>query len=112
MTTEAEALIDRARFFREYMGTVLNLATGSLVLSVTFLHDKANHLVGAWLLKRSWRFLLTTIFFGVMYNYVLDLYVAAKGQSYGGLLKFLSAIFHLAFFIAIAYLFRFGLGNI
>jgi hypothetical protein len=39
-------LVERAKFFREHMTTVLNLATGALVLSVTFLQDQAGHLQG------------------------------------------------------------------
>jgi hypothetical protein len=107
-----ESLLERAKFFREHVSTVLNLATGSLVLSVTFLHDKAGHLQQAWLLKRSWWFLMISVLCGVAYNYVLNLYVRKKGQRYGTLLKVLSFCFHLAFVLAMCYLFRFGLWNI
>jgi hypothetical protein len=39
-----DTLLERAKFFRDHVATVLNLATGSLVLSVTFLHDKGQDL--------------------------------------------------------------------
>jgi hypothetical protein len=41
MTNQNNSLLDRAKFFREHAAPVLNLATGWLVLSVTFLHDQA-----------------------------------------------------------------------
>ncbi len=105
-------LIERAKFFREHMTTVLNLATGALVLSVTFLHDQAGHLQGMWLLQRSWLCLLVTIFCGVAYSYILDLYIKFKGSQYGVVLLVLSFAFHASFLVAICYLFRFGVRNI
>jgi Kef-type K+ transport system membrane component KefB len=105
-------LLERAKFFRDHVATVLNLATGSLVLSVTFLHDKAGSLRDAWLLKLSWWFLLFSILFGVAYNYTLNVYVKAEGDRYGVLLRILSFVFHSAFIVAIFYLFRFGMKNI
>src|SRR5215470_2164773 len=95
-----DTLLERAKFFREHVATVLNLATGSLVLSVTFLHDQFGHLHDAWLLKRSWWFLIFAILFGVAYNYTLNIYVRENGNRYAELLKVLSLIFHLSFVVA------------
>jgi hypothetical protein len=107
-----DPLLQRASFFREHVSTVLNLATGSLVLSVTFLHDQFGHLRNTWLLKRSWWLLAFAILFAVAYNYTLNIFVKDDGARYGGLLKILSFLFHLAFVVAIFYLFRFGLWNV
>jgi hypothetical protein len=107
-----DPLLERAKFFREHVATVLNLATGSLVLSVTFLHDQTGHLRNTWLLKRSWWLLFLTIFFGVGYNYVLNIYLRQEGARYNTLLKILSFAFHVAFIVAVCYLLRFGLWNI
>jgi hypothetical protein len=49
-----DSLLDRAKFFREHVRTILTLATGSFVLSVTFLHDIAPKPQHAEYLKRSW----------------------------------------------------------
>lgn len=107
-----DTLLERAKFFRDHVATVLNLATGSLVLSVTFLHDKAGNLRGGWLLRRSWWFLLVSILFGVAYNYTLNVYVKEEGDRYGLLLRIISFVFHAAFVVAVLYLFRFGMKNI
>jgi hypothetical protein len=107
-----DTLLERAKFFRDHVATVLNLATGSLVLSVTFLHDKAGSLRDAWLLKRSWWFLLFSILFGVVYNYTLNVYVKEEAKRYRILLRVISFVFHVTFFVAICYLFRFGMKNI
>jgi succinate dehydrogenase hydrophobic anchor subunit len=105
-------LLERAKFFREHVSAVLNLATGSLVLSVTFLHDQSGHLRQPWLLKRSWWLLFLTIFLGVAYNYVLNQYVRLDGKRYATLLSILSAMFHAGFVCAVCYLLRFGLWNL
>jgi len=112
MTNQSNSLLDRAKFFREHVATVLNLATGSLVLSVTFLHDQAAHLKQTWLVRRSWWFFFLTIFLGVAYNYVLNAYVQKEGGRYGTLLKILSGLFHAMFVLAVCYLLRFGLWNL
>ena len=112
MTNPNNSLLDRAKFFREHVATVLNLATGSLVRSVTFLHDQAGHLKQTWLVRRSWWFLFLAIFLGVAYNYVLNAYVQKEGARYGTLLKILSGLFHAMFVVAVCYLLRFGLWNL
>lgn len=113
-TTErakSDALLDRAKFFREHIQAILTLATGSFVLSITFLHDIATKPQHADYLKRSWAALVVTILLGVIYNYVLSVYVRVAGKSYGQLLSGISALFHLAFLVAIYYMLRFGMVN-
>lgn len=105
-------LLDRSKFFRDHVGGVLNLATGALVLSITFLHNEEGHLRQTYLLKRSWTFLFATIFLAVAYNYILNQYVRNEGKRYTWPLRGLSLLFHAAFVFAIFYLFRFGLWNV
>lgn len=105
-------LLERSKFFREHVASVLNLATGALVLSVTFLHNEEGHLKQTWLLERCWIFLFATIFLAVAYNYTLNHYVRSDGSRFRWPLTVLSLAFHVAFVIAIFYLFRFGLWNV
>jgi hypothetical protein len=75
----AEVTIDkRFEFFQDYVKTVLNLSTGALILSVTFLHDivgigsekgppKAIYFRG--LLGFAWLFFLGSIFGALYYLY-------------------------------------------
>ncbi len=107
-----ESLLEKAKFFREHVQTILNLAAGSFVLSVTFLHDIAPKTQHADYLRRSWFFFLVTILVGLLYNYVLSIYVSVSAKSYGTFLWIISAIFHLSFVVAIYYLFRFGIANL
>jgi hypothetical protein len=114
---DSGSLLERAKFFREHIQTILNLATGSLVLSVTFLHDvvtsKAQHIA---YLKRSWVIFVGCIFLGLVYNYVLAIYVRVNattgGKKFGALLMVVSLLFHLSFIAAIGYMLEFGLGNL
>lgn len=108
----SESLLDRAKFFREHVQTILSLATGSFVLSVTFLHDiatKARHVED---LKRSWGIFVTTILLGLVYNYVLSIYVTVGGRRYGTLLSVISFFFHGSFVAALYFLLRFGTANL
>jgi membrane-bound acyltransferase YfiQ involved in biofilm formation len=82
-----ESLLDRAKFFREHVQTILSLATGSFVLSVTFLHDIAPKAQHVEYLKHSWVVFVLTILLGLVYNYVLSIYVAIAGKKYGTLLS-------------------------
>jgi hypothetical protein len=108
----ADALLERAKFFREHVQTILSLATGSFVLSVTFLHDIAPKPQHADYLRRSWGIFVLTIVFGLIYNYVLSIYVRVEGKKYGNLLSFISFLFHSSFVAAIYYLLRFGSANL
>ena len=107
-----ESLLDRAKFFREHVQTILTLATGSFVLSVTFLHDIAPKPQHAEYLRRSWGIFVVTILLGLIYNYVLSIYVSVAGKRYGSLLSIISFLFHLSFVAAIYYLLRFGTANL
>ena|ERR1700729_2683946 len=111
-TEEQKLFVEKAKFFREHVQAVLNLATGSLVLSVTFLHDKGNSIARADLLKSSWLWLLAAIVLGLAYNYVLSIRAKESTERYRILMGLLSAVFHLSFLVAMYYLFRFGIGNI
>ena len=108
----SESLLDRAKFFREHVQTILSLATGSFVLSVTFLHDilpKAQHVE---YLRRSWGIFVLTILLGLTYNYVLSIYVSLAGKQYGNLLRVISFLFHVSFVVAIYYMLLFGTANL
>jgi hypothetical protein len=109
---EPASLLERAKFFREHVQTILNLATGSFVLSVTFLHDIAPKPQHADFLRRSWMIFGVTILLGLIYNYVLSIYVTIEGKKYGVLLCIISFIFHSSFIAAIYFLFRFGAANL
>ncbi|MGB2605741.1 MAG: hypothetical protein WBC78_19215 [Candidatus Sulfotelmatobacter sp.] len=109
---EAEKLLlERAKFFREHVQAVLNLATGALVLSVTFLHDKPS-IRNSRDLRVSWVLLVAAIFLGIVYNYVLAIFTRPGGKRYGTFLTVLSLIFHAAFFAAVVFMSLFGLSNI
>jgi hypothetical protein len=107
-----ESLLDRAKFFREHVQTILSLATGSFVLSVTFLHDIAPKAQHVEYLKMSWVVFVLTILLGLVYNYVLSIYVAVAGKKYGTLLSIISLFFHASFVAAICFLLRFGSANL
>jgi hypothetical protein len=108
----SESLLDRAKFFREHIQTILSLATGSFVLSVTFLHDIAPKAQHVEYLKTSWGVFVVTILFGLIYNYVLSIYVAVAERKYGTLLSGISFFFHASFIAALYYLLRFGTANL
>ena len=108
----SESLLDQAKFFREHIQTILSLATGSLVLSITFLHNvepKAQHVEN---LKWSWEIFVASIVLGLVYNYVLSIYVANGGRRYGMVLRTTSFLFHLSFVAAVYFMLRFGTANL
>jgi membrane-bound acyltransferase YfiQ involved in biofilm formation len=106
------SLLDTAKFFREHIQTILSLATGSFVLSVTFLHDIAPKAQHVEYLKRSWGIFVATIVLGLIYNYVLSIYVTNDGKRYGTVLNVVSFFFHGCFVAAIYFLLRFGTANL
>jgi hypothetical protein len=108
----SDSLLERAKFFREHIQTILSLATGSFVLSVTFLHDVATKAQHVEFLKTSWGIFVLTILLGLIYNYVLSIYVSVAGRKYGNLLSVVSFLFHLSFVAAIYYMLRFGTANL
>lgn len=109
---KTDLLLDRAKFFREHVQTILTLATSSFVLSVTFLHDVAPKPEHTNYLRTSWVIFVVTILLGLIYNYVLSIYVSVEGKQYGNFLSVISFCFHLGFVIAICYLARFGTANL
>lgn len=108
----SESLLDKAKFFREHVQTILSLATGSFVLSVTFLHNIAAKAQSVEYLKRSWGILVLTILLGLVYNYVLSIYVSISGKRYGWVLSVVSFVFHVSFVAAIYFMLRFGMANL
>lgn len=108
----SETLLDRAKFFREHVQTILSLATGSFVLSVTFLHDIATKAQHVEYLRTSWGIFVLTILLGLIYNYVPSIYVTVGGKRYGMLLSITSFFFHFSFVAALYYLLRFGTANL
>jgi len=104
--------LERAKLFREHIQTVLSLATGSLVLSVTFLHDIAPHADNKESLRLCWVLLVWTIILGVAYNYLLSIYSKNEGKWTGRLLVTVSFVFHGLFIAALYYLTCFGLSNL
>ena len=93
----AEVTIDkRFEFFQDYIKTVLNLSTGALVLSVTFLHDivglGSEHgtprpLQFRGLLALSWIFFLGSIF-GALYYLYFHALAAKDSELSSGHLNF------------------------
>jgi hypothetical protein len=75
----AQVTIDkRFEFFQDYVKTVLNLSTGALVLSITFLHDivgiGSEHgtpkpIQSRWLLGLTWVSFLISVFGALYYLY-------------------------------------------
>lgn len=108
----SDPLLERSKFFREHVQTIISLATGSFVLSVTFLHDIAPKAKNVNLLKTSWYLFVAAILLGLIYNYVLSIYVREKGDKYGKLLAGVSFLFHASFAVAMIYLLRFGTANL
>jgi hypothetical protein len=88
----AQVSIDqRFEFFQDYVKTVLNLSTGALVLSITFLHDIVG--IGSehgtpkpiqfrWLLGLTWVSFLISVFGALYYLYFHAL--AAKDTELSG----------------------------
>jgi hypothetical protein len=109
--TNGNDFLERAKFFRDHVQTVLSLATGALVLSVTFIHDLAPEPQHIGRLRASWLLFVVCILLGLMYNYLLAI-VADKANDYKILLDIISFFFHLTFLIALVYLTRFGLANL
>src|SRR5215510_2320125 len=109
---ESKLFFEAAKFFREHVQAVLNLATGSLVLSVTFLHNLGSNLVNKQYLRWSWMLFICTILLGIAYNYVLGIHVRIEGRCFARVLFAISTIFHLSFLVAVYYLARFGLSNL
>src|SRR5258707_313980 len=84
----------RVELFQDYIKTVLNLATGALVVSVTFLHEiiglgekeMSKPLRDPVLLGLSWTTYLVSVMGSLLYLYFLSLSVKYPGR-YSGWLK-------------------------
>lgn len=109
---EKKFFFDRAKFLRDHIQAVLGVATGALVVSVTFLHDRASSVQRVDLLKTCWMLLSASILVGLAYNYVIFIHAKQYGSRYGALLNALSALFHVAFVLSMLYLMRFGMSNL
>jgi hypothetical protein len=109
---EKKFFLEKAKLFRDHVQGVLALATGSLVLSVTFLHDKGNTVADIADLRFSWIFFMLAILAGIAYNYVLAIYAIRQRDFFRNLLVVFSSCLHALFLVAIFFLARFGLDNI
>ncbi len=107
-----DPFLERAKLFREHVQTILNLATGSLVVSVTFLTDLEPTPIGQDTLRWSWTSLTIAILLSLAYNYVLTIFVNTDGKKFGNLLSSLSITLHLSFFVGLLLLLSFGLVNL
>ena len=109
------SLDKKYEIFAEYVRTVLNLSTGALVLSVTFLHDivglgseaKSPRVMHArFLLAFSWLGFLVSVVGCLVYLYFLALWAEHTGDcrtqlvtgNVAGLLGFLVGLVCLAIF--------------
>jgi len=108
----------RAEFFRDFIQTVLQLAAGSVVFSVTFLHDvlrvgenSSGHLPTvvrhARLILTGWVSLLVSVIASVGYLYFHA--VSTKYESaYGGWMNFTAAVAILGLVAGLILLVCFG----
>lgn len=108
---DKKLFLERTKFFRDHVQGVLNLATGSLVLSVTFLHNIESNVIDKSSLSKSWAFFVVSILLGIAYNYVLAIHERSQGKHFRQTLSVLSFIFHSSFVVAIYYLAHFGWSN-
>ncbi len=109
---QKKLFLERAKLFREHVQNVLTLATGALVLSITFLHDIAPNAGDRESLRLAWQLLVGTVVLGVAYNYVLAIYTRNESKAFGVLLAAISIVFHALFIVALYYLMRFGMANL
>jgi hypothetical protein len=105
------SFLDETKFLQEHLKIVLGLATGSLLLSVTFLHDLGTSIQGKYFLQRSWCWFVASILAGVACNYFLTLHLHSP-KRYQRPLNLASVLLHLCFIVAIVYFFRFALANL
>lgn len=111
-TAVKDDFLEKAKFFRDHVQGVLTLATGSLVLSVTFLHDLGTTVTDKADLSLAWKLLGLAVFFGLMYNYVLAVFTARRRKAFGVVLGVLSFALHGFFFAGLIFLAFFGLSNL
>jgi hypothetical protein len=104
--------LDESKFLQDHIKIVLGLATGSLVLSVTFLHNLGTSVQGKYFLQRSWMWFLAAILAGVGCNYFLTLSVQNALKRYRRPLNIASFLLHGCFIVAVVYFLRFALANL
>lgn len=106
MTNDKVSIEKRFELFEGYIKTVLNLCTGALVLSVTFLHDilglgsaqQSRPARSGGLLASSWLAFLVSIVASLFYLYFLA--IAAKYErAYSSQLRW-GAVFSVFGFVA------------
>lgn len=106
------SFLDEAKFLQEHIKIVLTLATGSLVLSVSLLHDLGQSIQGKDHLHRSWLWLFASVLAGVACNYALTLHLNSKKDWYAPLVTVISLALHVCFVVAMVYFLRFALANL
>ena len=104
--------LEQSKFLQEHIKILLTLATGSLVLSVSLLHDLGQTIHGKEFLHDSWLWLFASVVAGVACNYVLTVHLNSKKQDYGWLVKLVSFVLHACFAVAMIYFVRFALANL
>lgn len=106
------SLLEQAKFLQEHIKILLTLATGSLVLSVSLLHDLGQTIQGKQFLHDSWLWLFGSVVAGVACNYVLTVHLNSKSDKYRWLVKSFSFVLHVCFAVAMIYFVRFALANL
>jgi hypothetical protein len=108
-----------AALFKGHVDGLVTVATGALVVSVTFLKDsssKAPHYIH--LLKFSWILFALSIVSGIVYNYTLARLAKARrcwGKekcNHKRILNSASQVLHLSFFAAVICFLIFALWNV
>ena len=108
----AASFLDKVKFLQEHIKLILTLATGSLVLSVSFLQRLGSDFKGRGFLRVSWLWLFVSILAGVACNYLLTLHLNSKENWYGPVVTVVSFILHICFAAAMVYFLRFALANL
>lgn len=106
------SFLEKVKFLQEHIKIILTLATGSLVLSVSLLHDLGESIRGKEFLHSSWLWLFASVLAGVACNYSLTLHLNSKKERYGPLVLLASLVLHACFAAAMIYFFRFALANL
>ena len=111
-TDNSVSFLEQSKFLQEHIKILLTLATGSLVLSVSLLHDLGQTIQGKQFLHSSWLWLFASVIAGVACNYVLTVHLNSKNNAYGWLVKIVSFALHACFAVAMVYFVRFALANL
>ncbi|MDT5123810.1 MAG: hypothetical protein QOC96_3292 [Acidobacteriota bacterium] len=111
--------------FKAHVSAIVTLATGALVLSVTFLKElKPPALQNRGWLISSWVLFTASVVSGVLYSYFLTLLASdaynknagkrsrVSGSTSKNFLVFFSLLLHISFVLGILTFLIFALGNI